>query len=37
LPQWLYGLKNKIKELRDSRWIKLRDPAGNLIELVEIE
>ena len=30
-------LKSSIEERRDSRWIKLRDPAGNLIELVEIK
>jgi catechol 2,3-dioxygenase-like lactoylglutathione lyase family enzyme len=30
-------LKNGIEERRDSRWIKVRDPAGNLIELVEIK
>jgi len=30
-------LKNSIEERRDSRWIKLYDPAGNLIELVEIK
>jgi catechol-2,3-dioxygenase len=30
-------LKNGIEERRDSRWIKLRDPAGNLIEIVEIK
>jgi len=26
-----------IEERRDSRWIKLRDPDGNLLELVEIK
>ena len=30
-------LKNGIEKRRDSRWIKLCDPAGNLIELVEIK
>ena len=30
-------LKSSIEERRDSRWIKLCDPAGNLIELVEIK
>jgi len=30
-------LKSGIEERRDSRWIKLCDPAGNLIELVEIK
>lgn len=29
-------LMTSIDERRDSRWIKLRDPSGNLIELVEI-
>ena len=26
-----------IEERRDSRWFKLHDPAGNLIELIEIK
>jgi len=30
-------LKSGIEERRDSRWIKVRDPAGNLIEFVEIK
>ncbi len=30
-------LLSGIEERRDSRWIKVRDPAGNLIELVEIK
>ena len=30
-------IENSIEERRDSRWIKLRDPAGNLIEIVEIK
>ncbi len=30
-------LKSGIEERRDSRWIKVCDPAGNLIELVEIK
>ena len=30
-------LMGNIEERRDSRWIKLRDPANNLIELVEIK
>ena len=30
-------LKSSIEERRDSRWIKVCDPAGNLIELVEIK
>jgi len=30
-------IENGIEERRDSRWIKLRDPAGNLIEIVEIK
>jgi len=30
-------LQSGIEERRDSRWIKVRDPAGNLIELVEIK
>lgn len=30
-------LVRNIDERRDSRWVKLRDPAGNLIELVEIK
>ena len=30
-------LKGSIEERRDSRWIKVSDPAGNLIEFVEIK
>ncbi len=30
-------LEANIEERRDSCWIKLRDPDGNLIELVEIK
>ncbi len=26
-----------LEERRDSRWIKLKDPAGNLLELVEVK
>lgn len=37
LQQHKVELIAHIEERRDSRWIKLRDPAGNLIELVEIK
>jgi hypothetical protein len=37
LQQHKVELIGHIEERRDSRWIKLRDPAGNLIELVEIK
>jgi catechol 2,3-dioxygenase-like lactoylglutathione lyase family enzyme len=37
LQQHKVELIGYIEERRDSRWIKLRDPAGNLIELVEIK
>lgn len=30
-------LRSSIEERRDSRWIKVCDPAGNLIELVELK
>jgi catechol 2,3-dioxygenase-like lactoylglutathione lyase family enzyme len=30
-------LESNIEERRDSCWIKLRDPDGNLIELVEVK
>jgi catechol 2,3-dioxygenase-like lactoylglutathione lyase family enzyme len=30
-------LETNIQERRDSCWIKLRDPDGNLIELVEVK
>jgi len=28
---------NLIVERRDSRWFKLHDPAGNLLQLVEVK
>ena len=31
------ALEANIQERRDSCWIKLRDPDGNLIELVEVK
>lgn len=31
------SLESRIEERRDSRWIKLRDPDGNLIELVQVK
>jgi catechol 2,3-dioxygenase-like lactoylglutathione lyase family enzyme len=31
------NLEANIEERRDSCWIKLRDPDGNLIELVEVK
>lgn len=30
-------LESNIEERRDARWVTLRDPDGNLIELVEIK
>lgn len=37
LQKFEVELIGNIEERRDSRWIKLRDPASNIIELVEIK
>ena len=37
LHSFKFALECNIEERRDSRWIKLHNPDGNLIELVELK
>ena len=30
-------LVGRIEERRDSRWFQLRDPSGNLLQIVEVK